>query len=42
MIGQPGVTTALEIIQKEFDTSMALCGVKNVGEISRDLILNPY
>ena len=41
-MGEPGVTTALEIIQKELDTSMALCGVKNVGEISRDLILNPY
>jgi len=41
-MGEPGVTIALEIIQKEFDTSMALCGVKNVGEISRDLILNPY
>ena len=41
-MGELGVTTALEIIQKEFDTSMALCGVKNVGEISRDVILNPY
>ena len=41
-MGEAGVTTALEIIQKELDTSMALCGVKNVGEISRDVILNPY
>ena len=41
-MGEIGVTTALEIIQKELDTSMALCGVKNVGEISRDVILNPY
>ena len=41
-MGELGVTTALEIIQKELDTSMALCGVKNVGEISRDVILNPY
>ncbi len=41
-MGEAGVTTALEIIQKELDTSMALCGVRNVGEISRDVILNPY
>ena len=41
-LGESGVTTALEIIQKELDISMALCGVKNVGEISRELVLNPY
>ena len=41
-LGEAGVTTALEIIQKELDISMALCGVKNVGEISRELVLNPY
>ena len=41
-MGEPGVTTALEIIQKELDTSMALCGVRNIGEISRDVVLNPY
>ena len=38
-MGEAGVTTALEIIQKEFDTSMALCGVRNVGEIGRHVIL---
>jgi L-lactate dehydrogenase (cytochrome) len=41
-MGEAGVTTALSIIQKELDTSMALCGVKNVAGISRDIILNPY
>ena len=41
-LGEAGVTTALEIIQKELDTSMALCGVKNIGEISRAIVLNPY
>ena len=41
-LGEAGVTTALEIIQKELDTSMALCGVKNIGEISRGVVLNPY
>jgi len=37
-MGEAGVTAALEIIRKEFDTSMALCGVKNLGEIGRGLI----
>ncbi len=41
-MGEAGVTTALQIIQKELDTSMALCGVKNIAGISRDIILNPY
>jgi L-lactate dehydrogenase (cytochrome) len=41
-MGEPGVTTALEIIQKELDTTMALCGVRTIGEIGRELVLNPY
>jgi L-lactate dehydrogenase (cytochrome) len=41
-MGEAGVTTALQIIQKELDTSMALCGVKSIAGISRDIILNPY
>jgi L-lactate dehydrogenase (cytochrome) len=41
-MGEAGVTTALEIIQKEFDTSMALCGVRSPAGITRDVILNPY
>ena len=41
-MGEPGVTRALEIIRAEFDTSMALCGCKKVGELGRHVILNPY
>ena len=41
-IGEEGVTKALEIIRAEFDTSMALCGLHNPGEITRNAILNPY
>jgi L-lactate dehydrogenase (cytochrome) len=41
-MGQPGVTLALEIIQKELETSMGLCGVRSIEEIDRGLILNPY
>ena len=38
-MGEAGVTKALDIIHKELDTSMALCGVKSVGEIGRHVIL---
>ena len=40
-MGEAGVTRALEIIRAEFDTSMALCGVRNVAGISRAILLNP-
>jgi L-lactate dehydrogenase (cytochrome) len=41
-MGEAGVTAALEIIRKELDTTMALCGVRTIGEIGRELVLNPY
>ena len=41
-MGEAGVTTALDIIQKELDTSMGLCGVRTIGEIGRHVVLNPY
>ncbi|MEO8304374.1 MAG: alpha-hydroxy acid oxidase [Betaproteobacteria bacterium] len=41
-MGEAGVTTALEIIQKELDTSMGLCGVRTIGEVGRNVVLNPY
>jgi L-lactate dehydrogenase (cytochrome) len=41
-MGEAGVTTALEIIRKELDTTMALCGVRTIGEIERQLVVNPY
>ncbi|AWB49712.1 L-lactate dehydrogenase [Gemmobacter aquarius] len=40
-MGQPGVTAALEVIRKELDTTMALCGEKNVQNLSRDNLLVP-
>ena len=36
--GQAGVARAIEILGKEFDTTMALCGVKSVTEINRDVL----
>jgi len=40
-MGQKGVTSALEIIHKELDTTMALCGVNAVTDLSRDNLYVP-
>jgi L-lactate dehydrogenase (cytochrome) len=40
-MGQKGVTTALEVIQKELDTTMALCGERSVGDLGRHNLLVP-
>jgi L-lactate dehydrogenase (cytochrome) len=36
--GQAGVTRAIEILHKELDVTMALCGVKSIAEINRDVL----
>jgi L-lactate dehydrogenase (cytochrome) len=33
-MGEAGVTKGLEILQKELDVTMALCGLKDVKEAS--------
>ncbi|MCG7622145.1 MULTISPECIES: alpha-hydroxy acid oxidase [unclassified Epibacterium] len=40
-MGQQGVTRALEVIHKELDTSMALCGEKAVTNLGRHNLLVP-
>ncbi|MDR9486107.1 MAG: alpha-hydroxy acid oxidase [Sediminimonas sp.] len=40
-MGQAGVTRALEVIHKELDVSMALCGRRRVDELDRDILLVP-
>ncbi len=40
-MGQAGVTKALEVIQKEMDITMALCGVQKAREFGRDNVLVP-
>jgi L-lactate dehydrogenase (cytochrome) len=40
-MGEAGVTKALEILQKEMDISMALCGHRTMDEVSRDTLLIP-
>ncbi|TDE33922.1 alpha-hydroxy acid oxidase [Antarcticimicrobium sediminis] len=39
--GQQGVSTALEVIQKELDTTMALCGERKVTALGRHNLLVP-
>ncbi len=36
--GKAGVTQALEIIRKEMDVTMALCGKRNINDVGHDII----
>ncbi|MBF9058981.1 L-lactate dehydrogenase [Rhodobacterales bacterium HKCCSP123] len=40
-MGQKGVTRALEVIHKELDTTMALCGERDVANLGRHNLLLP-
>jgi L-lactate dehydrogenase (cytochrome) len=40
-MGEAGVTRALEVIHKELDVSMALCGRRDVKTLDRDILLVP-
>lgn len=40
-MGQAGVTKTLEIMHKEFDTTMALCGERSVDKLGRHNVLLP-
>lgn len=40
-MGQKGVTAALEVIHKELDTTMALCGERKVSDLGRHNLLIP-
>ena len=37
-LGEAGVTRALELIEKELDVTMALCGLRDVKEASRSIL----
>ncbi|MGB3245559.1 MAG: alpha-hydroxy acid oxidase, partial [Sulfitobacter sp.] len=41
-MGQAGVKSALEVIHKELDTSMALCGETSVTDLGRHNLLVPH
>lgn len=40
-MGESGVTSTLEVIQKELDLTMALCGRKSIDTLDRDVLLIP-
>jgi len=40
-MGEEGVTKALEVIHNELDTSMALCGHRDLKDVGRDILLVP-
>lgn len=40
-LGEAGVTQALEVIHKELDTSMALCGKTHITKVDRDILMIP-
>ncbi len=40
-MGQAGVAAAINIIHKELDTTMALCGRREIAELGRDNLLLP-
>ena len=40
-MGQKGVTKALEILQREMDLTMALCGKRDIANVNRDILLVP-
>jgi L-lactate dehydrogenase (cytochrome) len=37
-LGKPGVTKALEIIRKEMDMTLALCGKRQITDVSKDML----
>jgi isopentenyl diphosphate isomerase/L-lactate dehydrogenase-like FMN-dependent dehydrogenase len=37
--GEQGVAAVLELLRQEVDLAMALCGVRQVEEIERDLVV---
>jgi len=40
-MGQAGVTKALEVMHKELDTTMALCGHRDINNVTRDVLYVP-
>ncbi|MGZ9811698.1 alpha-hydroxy acid oxidase [Pseudoroseicyclus sp. H15] len=40
-MGEAGVTTALELLRKELDISMAFCGHRQLSDVGREILLVP-
>jgi len=41
-MGETGVTKALEVLHKELDISMGLCGRREVTTLDRDILMVPH
>lgn len=37
-MGEKGVTTCLDIIRRELDTTMALCGIRDIRQVNEDIL----
>jgi L-lactate dehydrogenase (cytochrome) len=37
-MGEAGVTSCLDVIRKELDMTMALCGLRDIGDVGRDIL----
>ena len=40
-MGEAGVTAALDVIGKELDVSMGLCGRRDIADVDREILLVP-
>jgi L-lactate dehydrogenase (cytochrome) len=40
-LGEAGVTTAIEIIRKELDVTMALCGLRDIKQVDHRILVSP-
>lgn len=40
-LGEQGVTACLEIIRKELDMTMALCGLRDIGDVDERILYRP-
>jgi|TARA_B110000967_G_scaffold204228_1_gene246368 L-lactate dehydrogenase (cytochrome) len=40
-MGEAGVTAALEVLHKELDTTMALCGHRDINDVNRNILYIP-
>lgn len=39
-MGEEGVTAAIEIIRKELDITMALCGLRDIRTVDRNILVD--
>ena len=40
-MGETGVTTAIDILRKELDLTMAFCGLRDINQVTEDVIIRP-